>query len=772
MSRQPLRLLGSLISLSTLVVVVATSSLPSPCAFTDGLLSYSFSTFRNSHITIWTSFRDQWDIHEWSYHIGICDDIDAFTVAARSCASGIAPAFQITSRQELCYRLGAATERSGFEALGNGQLGASFRTWGGDGGRGTRVLLQCSTRAQAYRSIYEVAGTDGLPVYIYNLSDPLFCPTQCFVDDTAGWWGGTVCSGHGTCEAEDTAVGGGGSTSSSAHCVCDSGFTGPSCATAVIAKPQNISTSTTTTVATSAAATTTTTTTTTGNLVRSFFSSTTLSDYLLLVYCLCLLMLARYCLRRRKQPSSSSRSFRVARIVIPLLLFATIFHRDFTYVGAGGGGGYLFQPALKVQTSFAALEQQEQLLQSSSGGGFTIEDAAFAARLDAAVAACPDPFDIAVKAWLNGHTWPVSQGQAGRFFVEHPPATLAMTLEATALAALNATKTVEFSTLMPRCLEGEECGYGSAVKGGVGKNAYKFGMGQQEAYYAEYRSSWKAFTFAKTGTDTFRHSQIIASGGIPIFRGIRSLPPTKVFAYPKPLLALFEDERYNTNIRQLAMMRHRILEWGYKHLSARASIIYRLRAAAFTATTLNLPPPLQITASPKPRVAFIDKALLPFGRTDFGTLATLIGLIEHFGSDQVDIFYPPEYVFEGFAVPLDNEEWKFFLYGNGFGFTNVLPPQSEEMRNTTLETKIGRLHRGEYEYVVWGGFLDSLEHFTDPETYAAYVNQPHRLWLCTNHDIGGVVNQWIRDKGHLLAPWKSVSHDTSIFITQHNNFAQ
>ena len=377
------------------------------------------------------------------------------------------------------------------------------------------------------------------------------------------------------------------------------------------------------------------------------------------------------------------------------------------------------------------------------------------------MAASPDPFEIAVAAWHAGRTWPFCQAQASRFFVELPPASLALTLEASALAALNATKTTEFSPLMPRCLEGEECGYGSAIKGGVGSAAYKFGMGQQDAYYAEYRRAWKAYTFAKTGTDTFRHSQIIASGVIPIFRGIRSLPPTKVFVYPRPLLALFEDERDNTNVRQLAMMRHRILEWGHRHLSARQSIAYRVRAANYTATVLGLPP----VTTPVPRVAFIDKSLLPFVMTDFGSLSTLIGLTEYFGSDNVDIFYPPEYVFEGFQVPLNDAQWKFFLYGNGFGFTNVLPQQSAAMQNTSLEVKLSRLHRGEYDYVVWGGFTDSLEHLTEPETVAAYSNKPHRLWLCTNHDIGTVVNQFIR--AHNFAPWASIRDSVSFFITQH-----
>ena len=679
--------------------VSASASPPSAaCTFEHGELSYSFNALRKSHVTVWTSFKDQWGLHDWSYHVGICRDVDAFTAAARSCASGTAPAFQITNGQLLCFRIGAPGQRSGFEALSGGELGASFRAWGGDDGRGLRALLRCSTRTAAFRGVSEEQ-VDGKSVYIFDLRDPLFCPTQCFVNDVGGWWGGSVCGGHGAC----VAVGAG------ARCECDAGFSGPDCVSAgVTPSPAQIAQ-------------------TESARGSSFFTGLFAATGLLL----CCAFLSW---KRRKWGTSRA----VLLLVLPALLLLDVSPEH---------------PLLQSRRApTSAIRQSGQL---------TAEDATFAARLDAAISASPDPFDIAIGAWHAGRTWPFCQAQASRFFVEPPPASLATTLEASALAALNATKTVEFSPLMPRCLEGEECGYGSAVKGGVGSSAYKFGMGQQDAFYAEYRRSWKAFTFAKTGTDTFRHSQIIASGVIPIFRGIRALPLTKVFVYPRPLLALFEDERDNTNVRQLAMMRHRILEWGHRHLTAKQSIAYRVRAANYTATFLGLPP----ITNPTPRVAFIDKSLLPFTMTDFGSLSTLIGLIEYFGSDNVDIFYPPEYIFEGFEVPLGDAQWQFFLYGNGFGFTNVLPPQSGPMRNTSLEVKLGRLHRGEYDYVVWGGFMASLDHLTEPETVAAYRNKPHKLWLCTNHDIGPVVNDFIRT--HNFAPWTSIRKSVSFFITQH-----
>jgi hypothetical protein len=681
------------------------SSFSAACTFENGALSYSFGALRKSHVTVWTSFRDPWDIHEWSYHVGICSDVDAFTAAARFCASGAAPAFQITTGQKQCFRLGAPGRRTGFEALSGGDIGASFRTWGGDGGRGTRVFLRCSTRAAAFRGVSEEQ-VDGKPVYIFDLRDPLFCPKQCFVSDVAGWWGGSVCGGHGACVA----------FGASARCECDAGFSGPDCASAAHGKAAPSSPAQNVPVA-----------------LAEWASGT---DFVPGPF------VAASCLFCCAYLSWKRRTWGVSRAALLLLLPALLF-LDFAAE----------RPLLRARRAPTSAFRQS--------GQLTAEDAAFAARLDAAVAASPDPFDIAVSAWHAGRTWPWSQGQAGRFFVEPPPASLAMTLEASALAALNATKTVEFSSLMPRCLEGEECGFGSAIKGGVGRAAYKYDVGQQDEFYEEYRRAWKAFTFAKTGADAIRHSQIIGSGVIPIFRGIRALPPTKVFVYPRPLLALFEDERDNTNVRQLAMMRHRILEWGHRHLTAKQSIAYRIRAANYTATFLGLP----LITNSKPRVAFIDKSLLPFKMTDFGSLSTLIGLIEYFGSDNVDIFYPPEYIFEGFEVPLGNAQWQFFLYGNGFGFTNVLPPQSDEMRSTSLEVKLGRLHRGEYDFVVWGGITDSLDHFTEPGTVAAYKNKPHRLWLCTNHDIPTFVNNFIRTNN--FAPWSSIRENVSFFITQH-----
>lgn len=682
------------------------------CGFSHGPLRYDLSAYLGTHVVVWTPSSTQ----PWSYHLGLCGDVDPFSVSGK-CRGGAGPAFQVTSHQALCFRLGARGSRGPFEVLGEGSLGAQFSTADGDGGRSARVRLRCAATA-AEPAVSEVQ-EGGRPVYLFDLQGPLFCPAQCHVNDTSGHLAGTVCGGNGEC----VGVPGGG-----AACACSDGFAGPACAPAAAAPATTAAGAAPLGGALSKAG---------GAALASAAGVAALAG-----------------LQRRRSggaahiaaPFPRARLFAGAGLLLLLLVLAT--------------ESSLLAPLHAALPAAPPARAQDQL---------PPEDAVFAARLDAALAASPDPFDTMVWAWRTSRTWPTQFGQAARFWAAPPPAALAASLEPAALAALNATKLHGVSALMPRCLEGEECGYGSAVAGGVGLAAYKFGMGQQDEFYAEYGRAWKAITFAKAGVDASRHSQIVATGVIPIFRGVRSLPPPVLFAHPKPLYAFFEDQRGNGNVRHLAMMRHRALEWGHKHLTARKLVEYRVRAANFTAAALGLPP-----VPARTRVAFIDSssqaAPIPgldsiCCGTDFLVVSTLIGLFEFFGPENVDVFYVPEYMFEDFVVPAGDPFWARFLYGYGFGFTNVLPRMSPAQRATSLEEKVARLHRGEYGYVVWGKFMACRQHLLDPATVAAYANQPHRLWLHNNNDQGGTTNDFVRS--HNWGPWGSIRHNASVFISQY-----
>ena len=52
-----------------------------------------------------------------------------------------------------------------------------------------------------------------------------------------------------------------------------------------------------------------------------------------------------------------------------------------------------------------------------------------------------------------------------------------------------------------------------------------------------------------------------------------------MFAYPKKLLAYFEDHSHVTDVRTLAEWRYLIMNWGYNHLTR--CVVFAIRQQAF-----------------------------------------------------------------------------------------------------------------------------------------------------------------------------------------------
>lgn len=65
---------------------------------------------------------------------------------------------------------------------------------------------------------------------------------------------------------------------------------------------------------------------------------------------------------------------------------------------------------------------------------------------------------------------------------------------------------------------------------------YRFGAGQQEEYYQEYRSSRFAITTRKGGWDCLRHYEILACGCIPLFKDLELCPINTLTSFPKELV--------------------------------------------------------------------------------------------------------------------------------------------------------------------------------------------------------------------------------------------
>ena len=309
-----------------------------------------------------------------------------------------------------------------------------------------------------------------------------------------------------------------------------------------------------------------------------------------------------------------------------------------------------------------------------------------------------DPYTTARSAMAEFRIFPVSFARSVTLWEPRPrDAQLAdIYSNRNALLELSALKTVEWAFIIP----------GDSSTFVYGNN--------ETAYINGYREALKAHTWAKSGVDCNRHLEIIASGAIPVFRSIQSVPAATMFAYPKHLMAFFEEFQNETSLARLHVWRHLMLKWGHTHLTAPAMVRYMANVSG-----VDLESPFQ-------RIAFIDEDLLI--EADYLAMSVLIGLIEWLGYDRVDVFYFPEYLVEGNNRTLQNGGR---LYGGGFGYSNVLkrPRNSFRQFNDMLRS----LENGEYAAVVWGSWPRSQAFFAD-KAMAAYANRPEALWLCDGED--------------------------------------
>lgn len=77
---------------------------------------------------------------------------------------------------------------------------------------------------------------------------------------------------------------------------------------------------------------------------------------------------------------------------------------------------------------------------------------------------------------------------------------------------------------------------GLMTKSNQSGGGYRFGAGEQDAYYDQYRSSYLAVTRKRGGWDCLRHIEIMQSGCLPWFEGLEQCPTWTLAHYPKSLL--------------------------------------------------------------------------------------------------------------------------------------------------------------------------------------------------------------------------------------------
>ena len=317
-----------------------------------------------------------------------------------------------------------------------------------------------------------------------------------------------------------------------------------------------------------------------------------------------------------------------------------------------------------------------------------------------------DPFSTAVQGFARFGVWPIAFSRPLRYLSQRPPFALAQSLASGAIAALG--KTAEWSSVIPGNF-----------------STYRF-HGSEDAYYAQYRESWKAWTARKSGVDCNRHLEIVGNGAIPIFKNVGDIVPTTLYNYPKRLLAFALDNKDEKDEARLATLRHFFLHWAHDHLSSVAHAQYLTRAANFRAAVEGLPP-IQL-GTPGHRVVYINERLP--SEVDYMALFTLIGLIEWLGPENVDVLFPVPYLYEGGPTTCEGGA---ALYGGGFGYAHYFPASFAKAHHDA-EWIRETLRRGEYTAAVWGSIRRSDHMIDDAKVASAYAGKPHKLWLLDGED--------------------------------------
>jgi len=176
-----------------------------------------------------------------------------------------------------------------------------------------------------------------------------------------------------------------------------------------------------------------------------------------------------------------------------------------------------------------------------------------------------------------------------------------------------------------------------------------FSFESWDAYLAEYQSSYWALSTKKGGWDTFRHLEILFSGGIPLMPGLSHSHPYALAHFPKRALStIYESLVANGPALPGARTREFLRDFALEQLTSEAMARYLLR----------------VTGAEDSSVVFLDRSL-PI-HTDYLSAFTYIGLSQYTGG-AVRAAWEPEYVYDDF----DGDTKR--LYGRGFGYSKSLP---------------------------------------------------------------------------------------------------
>lgn len=238
----------------------------------------------------------------------------------------------------------------------------------------------------------------------------------------------------------------------------------------------------------------------------------------------------------------------------------------------------------------------------------------------------------------------------------------------------------------------------------------------EKDYYEEYQKSIFAITTSKGGWDCLRHYEILANGCIPYFPNIGECPPNIMKFLPKDLINygnnLYEGLK-NKNINQLTQSeKNKCLELSQILLEYTKNNLSTLKITEYVLNQSNLNPKsiLFLTANSKPDYLFI---------------LILIGFKEKFGKNCHENPYIP-YIYK------NNNDYSN-LYGKGFSYTNIIPPNDRD--NKLDNTLLKDINSKKYDIVIYGSMHRGLPYYKE----VSRVYKPNEIIMFCgedNHDCG------------------------------------
>lgn len=219
-----------------------------------------------------------------------------------------------------------------------------------------------------------------------------------------------------------------------------------------------------------------------------------------------------------------------------------------------------------------------------------------------------------------------------------------------------------------------------------------FSFDSWDDYLAEYRSAYFALSTKKGGWDTFRHLEILFSGGIPLMPGLGKAHRHSLAHFPKRALVGLYDS---------------LVQDGPAVPSEATQTFFRDFAKAHLTSEAMAGYVLQLTGLESSSILFVDESLP--SRTDYLSAFTYIGLKQVTGQ-RTQAAFEPHYLFDDFAGDTST------LYGRGFGYSRSLPAALRSSLASSGETDASRLTEisASFDAIVVGnydanrGLVDSL----------------------------------------------------------------